>query len=508
MSLIAGLKHARTRNPEKPAIVFGQQSLTHAELTYAEFDELTDNVASNLLAAGLESGDRIALHLLNGPELAIAYFGCLKAGGIVVPINPQLKGPEIDYILRHSGSACYIGQPDLYPEAAKSCPAMTALELRYLTGGRPGSGTSSFDSLLRSTAGSVRIPEIVPDQVAAILYTSGTTSRPKGVMHSHESLIQTARAMHQMRLDQDQVAVVMSSMTHMVGFGMVFLSGLLNGATVVITRPFDFRGVLEAYGRWGCTYTVGLPVMFHGLLQAQTEMPQDMASGRFYFSGGDSASPALQEAFQAAFGPVCEAYGMTEIAPAAWNCPGHVRVGSIGQPGEGVAFRLVDSDDHDVKSGDVGEICVRGPHLMIGYWQDPDATTAAVRNGWFHTGDLARCDVDGFYWFAGRKKEIIIRGGSNISPQEVEAVLYQHPAVGEVGVVGRQDHVWGEVVVAFVALRSGQAVTEAELIAFARERLADYKIPVSVIFRAELPKGPTGKIQRRALGQEENAFAH
>jgi long-chain acyl-CoA synthetase len=328
MSLIAGLKHARTRNPEKPAIVFGQQSLTHAELTYAEFDELTDNVASNLLAAGLESGDRIALHLLNGPELAIAYFGCLKAGGIVVPINPQLKGPEIDYILRHSGSACYIGQPDLYPEAAKSCPAMTALELRYLTGGRPGgrpgSGTSSFDSLLRSTAGSVRIPEIVPDQVAAILYTSGTTSRPKGVMHSHESLIQTARAMHHMRLDQDQVAVVMSSMTHMIGFAMVFLSGLLNGATVVITRPFDFRAVLEAYGRWGCTYTVGLPVMFHGLLQAQAEMPQDVASGRFYFSGGDSASPALQEAFQAAVGPVCEVYGTTEIAPAAWNRPGHV----------------------------------------------------------------------------------------------------------------------------------------------------------------------------------------
>jgi long-chain acyl-CoA synthetase len=145
---------------------------------------------------------------------------------------------------------------------------------------------------------------------------------------------------------------------------------------------------------------------------------------------------------------------------------------------------------------------------MIGYWQDPDASMASVRNGWFHTGDLARCDVDGFYWFVGRKKELIIRGGSNISPQEVEAVLYQHPGVGEVGVVGRRDPLWGEVVIAFVALRSGQAVTEAELIAFARERLADYKIPVSIIFRAELPKGPTGKIQRRALGQEESAFVH
>src|ERR1700744_6052490 len=164
MSLTAGLKYSRTLNPEKPAVVFAQQSWT-----YAEFDELTNNVASNLLAAGLEPGDRIALHLLTGPELAIGYFGCLKAGGIAVPINPQLKGPEIDYILRHSGSACYLGQPDLYTEATKSCPAMTALELRYLTGSRPGSSTSSFGSLLRSVAGSVRIPELVADQIAAIL---------------------------------------------------------------------------------------------------------------------------------------------------------------------------------------------------------------------------------------------------------------------------------------------------------------------------------------------------
>jgi long-chain acyl-CoA synthetase len=502
MSLTAGLKRSRTRNPEKLAVVFGEQSWT-----YAEFDELTNNVASNLSAAGLEPGDRVAFHLLNGPELAFGYFGCLKAGGVVVPVNTRLKGLEIDYILRHSGSACYVGQPDLYAEVARSCPAIAALELRYVTGGSRGSRTSSFDDLLRSAASAVPIPEIAPDQLAAILYTSGTTARPKGVMYSHESLGQMADAMHHMQLDQDQVAVVMSSMMHMVGFGMVFLSGLLNGATVVITGPFDFKGVLESFGRWSCTYTVGLPVMFHGLLQAQSEMPQDVASGRFYFCGGDSLPPTLQEAFQAAFGPVCEVYGTTEIAPIAWNRPDHVRVGSIGQPGEAVAFRLVDSHGRDVRSGEVGEICVQGPHLMIGYWQDPDATAAAVRNGWFHTGDLASCDADGFYWFAGRKKEIIIRGGSNISPHEVEAILYQHPAVSEVGVVGRPDHVWGEVVVAFVVLRSGQAVTEAELIAFAREKLADYKTPECVIFRDDLPKGPTGKIQRRALAQEEHALA-
>jgi long-chain acyl-CoA synthetase len=502
MSLTAALNGSRTQNPEKAAIVCCDQSWT-----YAEFDELTGHIARNLLAAGLESGDRIAFHLLNGPELALGYFGCLKAGCIAVPINTRLKGPEIDYILRHSGSAFYVGQPDLYAEAASSCPAFASLELRYLTGDSSGTRTRAFDDLLRPRSGATPLPEIAPEQVAFIAYTSGTTARPKGVVHSHKSLAELANTMRHMQLDQDQVVVVISSMAHMVGFGMVFLSGLLNGATVVITRPFDFESALRAYAKWGCTYMMGLPVLFHGLLQAYTEAPQDVASGRFYFCGGDSAPPALHEAFAAALGPICEAYGLTEIAPASWNRPGDVRVGSIGRPGEGVAFRLVDPDGRDVEPGEVGEICIQGPHLMTGYWQDPDATKAALRNGWFHTGDLARRDADGFYWFTGRKKEIIVRGGSNISPQEVEAVLYQHPAVREVGVVGRPDHLWGESVVAFVVLRSGHAATEPELIAFARERLADYKTPESVIFRSELPKSPAGKIQRRALRSEEHAFA-
>jgi long-chain acyl-CoA synthetase len=502
MSLTAGLNRSRTRNPEKLAIVFGEQTWT-----YAEFDEITDYIAGNLLAAGLKPRDRIAFHLLNGPELAMGYIGCLKAGCIAVPINTRLKGPEIDYILRHSGSACYVGEPDLYAETAISFTAIHVLELCYLTGDPQDNRTRAFDDLLHPAACLSSLPEIAPEQVAAILYTSGTTARPKGVTHSHESLAQTARAMRHMRLDEDQVAVVMSSMAHMVGFGMVFLSGLLNGATIVITRPFDFENVLRAFAHWSCTYAVGLPVMFHGLLQAFAEEPQDVASGRFYFCGGDSVSPALQKAFQHILSTICEVYGATEIAPAAWNRPGHVQVGSIGKPGEGVAFRLVDSGGLDVKPGEVGEICIQGPHLMTGYWQDRDATTAAIRNGWFYTGDLASCDSDGFYWFAGRKKEIIIRGGSNISPQEVEAVLYQHPSVAEVGVVGRPDHLWGETVVAFVVLRSGQIVTEAELIEFARERLADYKTPESIVFRTELPKGPTGKIQRRALRQKEGVFA-
>ena len=502
MTIPAALNRSRTRSPEKLAIVCGEQSWT-----YAELDVLTDKVALNLLIAGVQRGDRVAFHLVNGPELAIGSLACLKAGAIAVPINLRLKGPEIDYILRHSGSMCYIGQPDFHASLIGSCPAIGSLELRYLTGEPKDDRANSFADLLAETNASLPGPEISTDQVAAILYTSGTTARPKGVMHTHQTLIETAKVMRQAGLDGDQVAVVMTPMTHMIGFGMVFLSGLLNGATVVISRPFDFEGTLQALARWRGTFLAGLPIMFRGLIQTQAELQLDVSSGKFYFCGGDSVPSALQEAFGNVFGPVCEAFGATEIAPTAWNRPGQIKAGSIGNPSHDGNFRLVDSDENEVPVGEAGEICVRGPHLMAGYWQDPEATSAAIRNGWFYTGDVARCDEDGFYWFVGRKKEIIVRGGSKISPLEVEDVLYQHPAVSEAGVVGRRDSVWGEVVIAFIALRPGFQATEDELLAFARERLADYKVPESIIYRDQLPKGLTGKVLRRSLLQEEDALA-
>jgi long-chain acyl-CoA synthetase len=494
MPLITALRHSSARNPAKVAIAFGEESWT-----YSEFDRLTDHIARNLLVAGIEKGDRVALHLLNGPELSLSYIGCLKAGCTLVPINTRLKGQEVDYVLRQSGSVFYIGQPDLYAAISGSCPAMSELHARYLTGESGSKAAGSFHDLLGTPARARSLPEIAPEQAAAIMYTSGTTARPKGVVHTHETLAQTARAMRQMRLDEDQVVLIVSSMAHLIGFGMLFLSALLNGATTVITRPFEFPGSLDALERWHCTYMLGLPVMFKLLLETQLAAPRNVKSGKFYFGGGDCVSPALHEAFQRTFGPICEVYGATEMAPASWNRPGDVRVGSMGKPGDGITFRLMDSHGCDAGPGEVGEICIKGPHLMTGYWQEAEATAAAFYGDWFRTGDLAHRDPDGFYWFAGRKKEIIIRGGSNISPQEVEAVLYEHPAVAEVAVVGHTHPVWGETVAAHVVKLPGHQVEESELIAFARERLADYKTPETVIFQSELPKTPTGKLQRRAL---------
>jgi long-chain acyl-CoA synthetase len=491
--LTSAFQASADRHPGKTAIAFGANAWT-----FAEFNRLSSNVAQNLLAAGVEPGDRVALHLPNRPELAIAVAGCLKAGLIVVPINPRLKGREIDYILRHCGSAFYIAEPQLYSDVSHSCPAINELNASYLTGPQTGSARS-FSDLLRTPAHETSPTAIPAEATAAIVYTSGSTAHPKGVVHTHGTLFETAVAARDMRLNQEQVVVVMSSMAHLIGLGMTFLGALVNGATTVITRPFDLDSALDGYAHWHGTYTVTLPIMLQRLLELQVHAPRDLSSARYFFSGADSVTPALQEAFARRIAPICEVYGATEITPSCWNRPGEVRVGSIGRPGKGVAFRLVDERGGDVPLGAVGEIQIRGPHLMNGYWQDPDATQAAFQNGWFRSGDLATRDADGFYWFAGRKKEIIIRGGSNISPQEVEAAICEHSAVAEAAVVGKKDALWGEIVVAHVVLRAGQRVDEEELLAFVRERLADYKVPANVIFHSELPRTATGKIQRRAL---------
>ncbi len=489
------------RNPGKTAIAFGADAWT-----FSEFHRLSGNIAQNLAAAGAEPGDRVALHMLNGPELALAIAGCLKGGFIVVPINARLKGREIDYILRHSGSAFYIGEPQLYEDIAHSCPALEELTALYLAG-RPGQAGRPFDELLRTSGRNGSLGDIPAEQTAAIMYTSGTTAHPKGVVHTHGTLFETTRAMHGMQLDEDQVVVVTSSMAHLVGFGMCFLSALAKGATTVITRPLDFDGALNAFERWHGTYTMTLPVVLQCLLARQMQAPRDLSSARYFFCGGDSVTPALQHAFARSIAPICEVYGATEITPATWNRPGEVRIGSIGKPGNGIEFHLAGAQGFEGRPGCAGEICIRGPHLATGYWQEPEATHAVFQNGWFRSGDLATRDAQGFYWFTGRKKEIIIRGGSNVSPQEVEAALCEHSAVAEAGVVGRKDPLWGEVVIAHVALRHGRQIEEQELIAFVRERLADYKTPAAIIFHSELPKGATGKIQRRALRDKEVLIA-
>jgi long-chain acyl-CoA synthetase len=275
---------------------------------------------------------------------------------------------------------------------------------------------------------------------------------------------------------------------------------LYEGSPMVLLPKFEPAAALDAIARFGCTTAGGLPTMILSLVEEQTRTPRQVATLRSVIAGGDVVSPTLQDRFAELFGTeLLEIYAMTEVCGMSANIPGACRRGSMGAALEGVDVRVVDLDGRDVAQGETGEILVRSSALCIGYWNDPQATRAAMGSGWLHTGDLGARDGDGFIWFKGRKKEVIIHAGSNISPQEVEEALYKHPAVLEAGVIGVPDPVTIERVAAFIVLRENHAVNADDLCAFARRHIADYKAPEEIHFLKELPKNPVGKVQRRAL---------
>ncbi len=503
MSLARFLRDGHTHHPEKTALIFAEHAWT-----YAEVDTLTDRLASNLLAQGLEPGDRVALHMSNCPELVFSYYGCFKAGAIAVPINTRMGPSEIEYFLQHSEARFYIGQPDLYEPLLPIRPHLPQLHQCYVTGESQPPDTGSYQDLLAAPSPTIELPAVEPGQVAAVLYTSGTTAQPKGVTHTHEKLHYMTGLMEQMGMSAEQVVAVLTPMTHMGGFMCLMLSAFTVGATLVLPAGSDPQTILRTLEQHRCTFTGAPAVQCVPLVKCQTTTPYEISPEMCFLSGGDSVPSALQEQFTRAFSlPLPEFYGMTESAPITWNPPGKIRPGSIGVPFEGVLLRVVDADGNEVQAGEVGELTVRSPGNTIGYWNRPEATAETLRDGWLYTGDLVKQDAEGYYWFAGRKKELIVRGGSNISPQEVEAVLYQHPAVAEAGVIGIPDETWGEVVVAYVARREGASATEAKLIEFAKEQIAAHKVPEKVFFLPSLPKSAVGKVQRRAL-KEHYSSAH
>ena len=452
--------HAATQG-EKLALVCGD-----TRLTYAQFAAQAQNVADAWRRQGLSPGDRIALHLRNGIELATGYYACFAGGFVAVPVNNRLIPEEIAYVLEHSGARAYVAQPDL--RIATSVPS---LELDC--------GTPPRSDLAHSTPS---LPS--EDEPALLLYTSGTTARPKGVSHSHRTLAGNASYMDTWGLTHEDHTLLFTAMVHASGAIMLLMSSLWIGATVTIVPVFDAATVLDTWERSGATFYMALPTLVRALLTEQHARPRRITTGRLAICGGDCVPVPLQEDYAATFDhPMVEGFGMTEGLPMLANCPENNRPGSMGRPVGDIEMRVVE-----------GELWLRGSGVATGYWKD-----TPFENGWLKTGDLVEADADGFVWFRGRKKEIIVHGGSNISPQEVEEILYQHPAVAEAGVIGEPDNYWGEVVLAYVALREGHSASAEELIAFSHQHLAAYKCPERVLFLPELPKGPTGKVQRRAL---------
>jgi long-chain acyl-CoA synthetase len=485
MNLGTMLRQTVARLPQKAAVICGDQVVS-----YEALDRSSDALARWLLREGLESGDRVAVHWCNSVEVVNLYFACFKAGLIAVPVNNRLKPAEIAYILGHSRAKLCFSQLELAPlceQVRAECPDLRALH-------------TALPELTDAELGTGPLQEVSADRVAAILYTSGTTARPKGVMHTHVSLIGATQLMAWVGADESDTILATTQMLHISALCCSLLPSVARGATAVLIPAFDAAGTLDLIERWRVTSLLALPAMLRFVVEEQGRCPRNVSSLRQALAGGDTVPVNLQERFRALFGVVVrELYGMTESVPITCIPADGLRSGSIGPSAHLVDTRVVGFSGQLAGVGEVGELQVQSSANCIGYWEDEQATADTFHHGWLRTGDLVRRDGDGYFWFEGRAKQIIIRGGSNISPQEVEEALYHHPAVLEAGVIGMPDPVLGERVVAFVALREGHAATEQELRDLVRRRIADYKTPERVFFLDVLPKGLTGKVQRRAL---------
>jgi long-chain acyl-CoA synthetase len=458
MNLAANLIATARRHPERTALALGDD-----ELTYAQLDAAGAKVAGMLRARGLEPGDRVGVMLPNVPQFAMAYYGVLRMGGIVVPMNPLLKPREVEHYVSDSGAALVLDDASALP----------------------GDDEPDF-----------AVAERDPGDTAVILYTSGTTGRPKGAELTHGNLTRNAEVMREL-IDVGADDVILGALPLFHSFGQTcgLNTAVATGACLALIPRFLPADVLELIERRRVTVFEGVPTMYAALLHASER--HDTSSLRVCVSGGAALPLEILNGFETAFGcVVLEGYGLSETSPvASFNRPHLRKPGSIGTPVEGVEMQLLDPTPEGV-----GEIAIRGHNVMKGYWRSPEATQQAIdMDGWFRSGDLARVDEDGCYFIVDRKKELIIRGGYNVYPREIEEVIYEHPAVREAAVVGIPHPDLGEEVGAAVALKAGLEADESDVREFVRSQVAAYKYPRHVWFVDELPKGPTGKILKRAI---------
>jgi long-chain acyl-CoA synthetase len=496
------LRESTLAHPDKPMLLIGP-----LRLTYGQVDAMSGRVAGALRARGLRPGDSIAVQLPNVPEFVFAYFGALKAGLTVVPLNPLLKAPEISYHLSDSDARLLIAFDAFADEAAKGVADAGDVEL-FVVPSSPDADPPAQGTPFARLYDAEELADIEPmnsDDTAVIIYTSGTTGKPKGAELSHFQIYMAATiAADTFGYRDDDVSMAVLPLFHVFGLSSVLNCALRSGATLVLVPRFEVDAVLDALERHRVTVFCGVPTMFVALLHADLT-GRDVSSLRVCVSGGAAIPGEVIKGFEARFGgaPILEGYGLSETcALATFNRSAEERrVMSIGKRMWGIEVRVVDTSDVELPPGPehVGEIVLRGHNVMKGYRGRPEATAEAMHGGWFHTGDLGYRDDDGFFYIVDRKKDLVIRGGFNVYPREIEEVLHQHPAVREAAVIGRPDPRLGEEVVAFLSLRSGTAATPEEVIAFCKERLAAYKYPREVVVVDDLPKGPSGKVLKSEL---------
>ncbi|MEU0513437.1 long-chain fatty acid--CoA ligase [Amycolatopsis sp. NPDC006125] len=491
----AVLEHNVGRYPDKIVLTQDERRVTNRELSAR-----VHALAAGLRELGIGRGDIVSLLLYNHLEFVETVLALNHIGAAFLPLNYRLSPAEWEFILGDSEAAAILTEPEFADAVPES-----AVRHRFLLGGTRD-GWVSYDELVARHLGeTVPVEPVGPDALQRLMYTSGTTSRPKGVCITHTNLLyKNLGQIVEFGLTSADTTLVCGPLYHVGGLDLPALATLHAGGSLLLTRKFDAREVVDIIERDRPTNVWLAPSMMNALLHLPGITERDTSSVRFVIGGGEKMPVPLVERIRAAFPSAwfADAYGLTEtVSGDTFNDAEHMlsKVGSVGRPVVHLRVRIVDESGREVPRGQLGEITLSGPKVFAGYWRDPDATAKALRDGWFHTGDIGRLDEDGYLYVEDRKKDMIVSGGENIATPEVERVLYEHPDVVEAAVVGMPHERWGEVPKAFVVLRPGATVDAAGLVAFCRDRLAKFKVPAEVRFLGQLPRTPSGKVLKRDL---------
>jgi long-chain acyl-CoA synthetase len=492
-NLSLNLVAAAQRVPQHPALRCGETTLS-----YAEFSGAAARVATYLDRAGIRPGDRVGIMLPNTPAFAVVFYGIMSRGAVAVPMNPLLKAREVEFYLSNTGAKALFATPAFAAEATAGAAAAAATP--WLV------DDASLAELIEGLPEQAAPVSREDDDTAVVLHTSGTTGKPKGAELTHGGLYRNAEITKRtlLQISGDDVVMGALPLFHVFGLTCGLQCSVLAGATLTLIPRFDPHAVMQLIQRYGVTVFEGVPTMFSALLTAAADHPESAtATLRVCASGGAALPVQVLSDFEKKFGcQVLEGYGLSETSPVAcFNHPDKLRkAGSIGTPIEGVEMRVVDAEGRALPAETAGEVQIRGHNVMKGYWNLPEATAQAITaDGWFSTGDIGKVDSDGLFYIVDRKKQLIIRGGLNVYPREIEEVLYEHPAVAEAAVIGIPHETLGEEIGAAVALKAGADTSPEELRDFVKRQVAAYKYPRRVWIVDALPKGPTGKIQRRDI---------
>jgi len=521
------LKESAARFPARAVLIYydGEGELELSTMTYRTLDEESDRFAAALVGLGIEKGDRVAFFLQNCPELVVGFYGILKAGAVAVPCNPMYRGHELVHQLEDSGAKAILCESGLY-SVVREVIGQTVLEHVIVTGdlpeATPRSVVYSLEALLESQdrgaqENSYQYPSISPkEDLAMLCYTGGTTGTPKGAMLSHYNLVANTLQFKRWFDYQEGQEIFISALPlfHIGGIAGAMSVPIAAGGTMVLFRRFHARGVLQAIQQYRASRFLGVPTMYLAILNLPEARNFDLSSLR---SSRTSAAPlpkAVKEAFDKLVGHevLIEGYGLTETSPLTHANPVHrARAGSIGVPLPNTLAQIVEADEglEVLPVGEIGELVLRGPQIMKGYWNKSEETAGVMRNGWLYTGDLAHMDDDGYFHIVDRKKDVINAAGFKVWPREVEEVLYQHPFVTGAAVTGIPDDYRGETVKAVVVLKenhgfSSPEAAEQEIIAHCRRELAAYKVPRLVELRDALPVSAAGKVLRRLIREESS----